>query len=72
MNKEELIKFIEWINHPIYKDVGMLCYQSRVIAMYPDKKEYLIIDEKGNSVLPKGKFLNTEELIDYYYKHRNE
>ena len=60
------IKFLEWCNEPVYRASGELGFRSRVNAQFPDYKEYIIIDQTGYSILPKGKFLTSEELFEYF------
>lgn len=62
---EDVIAFTEWCNHPIYRsnDSG---FKRRVIAQFPEYNTYMVINEKGNSIFPKGKFLTTQELVELW------
>ena len=60
------VKFLSWCNEPIYRYHSELNFRPRAIAQFPDNKEYIIIDETGYSIFPKGKFLTEEELFNYF------
>lgn len=70
ITKQISIDFIEWCNKPMYREVGNLGFEKRVTALYPDYNVYIVIDEKGNSIFPKGKFLTTEELFEEFLKQK--
>ncbi len=71
-DKDLILDFITWKDFPIYRRSGELSFRHRCQPQYPDYKTYIIIDEKGENVLPKGKFLNREELFDYFLKDTNK
>lgn len=60
------VKFLEWCNQPVYRADGELEFRLRVQPQFPDYKEYIIIDQTGYSILPKGKFLTTHKLFNYF------
>lgn len=62
------IRFIEWMNFPIYQAPRSLSFQKRATAQFPDYKTYVIIDEKGKNILPAGKFLSPQELFEEFLK----
>jgi len=66
------VKFLEWSNEPVYRAAGELGFRSRVQAQFPDYKEYIIIDQTGYSILPKGKFLTTKELFEEFLNNHYE
>lgn len=70
ITKQISIEFIEWCNKPMYKKPRHLGFEKRVTALYPDYNVYIVIDEKGNSIFPEGKFLTTEELFEEFLKQR--
>jgi hypothetical protein len=70
ITKQIAIEFVEWCNFPMYREVRNLGFEKRVTALYPDYNVYIVIDEKGNSIFPKGKFLTTEELFEEFLKQR--
>jgi hypothetical protein len=57
------VKFIKWCNEPMYRADGELGFRERALAQFPDYKEYILINEKGENVFGKGKFLTTQELF---------
>lgn len=66
ITKDYMKRFAEWCNYPIYRSPGELEFRPRVIPQYPDNSLFIIIDETGYSILPKGKFLNIDELIEIF------
>ena len=69
-NMQDMIEFYEWCNFPIYRASGDLGFNKRVQPQFPDYNTYVIIDEKGCSIKPKGVFLTTEELIEIWGNQR--
>ena len=67
---EDMIEFTEWCNYPIYRADGELGFRKRVQVQYPDYNSYTIIDEKGNSLLPTGKFFTTKGLIEFWKEQK--
>lgn len=63
---EDVIAFTEWCNHPVYRLSGDLAFKKRVTPQFPEYNTYMVIDEKGNSIFPKGKFLTTQELVELW------
>jgi hypothetical protein len=68
----EMIEFIEWCNYPIYRDERELGFRLRVVPQFPDYNSYIVIDETGNSILPKGMFFTTKELIQVWKEQKNK
>lgn len=66
MEKQNAAKFLDWCNEPVYRAPGNLSFESRAKAQFPDYNSYTLINDKGKSVLPEGKFLSAEELYDYW------
>lgn len=58
--------FLEWCNTPIFRSSGELGFRLRVQPQFPEYNTYIVIDETGNSIFPKDKFLTTKELYEYY------
>lgn len=67
---QDIIDFYEWCNYPIYRPKGNMGFQKRVIPQFPEYNTYQVIDETGYSVLPEGKYLTTQELLEYYKQHK--
>ena len=67
------IEFLDWCNTPMYQPVGHLAYLTRVIAQFPDYKLYVIINEKGQSVLDEHQYFTAEEVFNYFIEnHKND
>jgi len=67
MGKNEIaIRFLEWCNTPVYRAAGELGFRLRVQPQFPEYNSYIILDETGYSVFPKGKFLTSQELFEYF------
>jgi hypothetical protein len=72
-NASELVsavEFLKWCNTPVYQASGELGFRLRVQPQFPEYNTYIIIDETGYSVFPKGKFLSAEELYEYWINCR--
>lgn len=68
MNKKHhATDFLKWCNERVYRpngnDIGMM---PRAIAQAPDYDTYIIIDERGRSVLGEGVYISVYELYDYW------
>ena len=70
MDSKKASQFLNWCNTPMYRSTNELGFQKRVIAQFPDYNTYVIINEKGESIFPKGKFLTTEEVYEYWLKNK--
>lgn len=70
-NSINVIDFLKWCNTPVYRGNG-LGFRLRVQPQFPEYNSYIIIDETGHSVLPRGKFLLAEELYVYYKNNINK
>ena len=68
----EAASFLDWCNEPIYRSPRDIGYQTRVKVQYPEYNSYIIIDSKGDNILPQGVFLSSSELYEYWLKHKNE
>lgn len=68
---EDMIAFTEWCNHPVYRLSGDLAFKKRVTPQFPEYNTYMVNDENGKSIFPKGKFLTTEELIELWKIQKN-
>lgn len=66
----DMVEFYEWCNYPIYRAAGELGFRKRVNAQYPEYDSYVIIDERGLSIHPKGIFLTIEQVIELWMKGR--
>ena len=64
------VDFLKWCNTPVYRASGELGFRLRVQPQFPEYDSYIVIDETGYSVFPKGKFLTTEELYEYWVNCR--
>ena len=64
------VDFLKWCNTPIYRAAGELGFRLRVQAQFPEYDSYLVIDETGYSIFPKGKFLSAKELYEYWLNCR--
>ena len=71
-SEEYMIGFAEWMNEQVYKYVENMMWRSksRCIPQFPDFTTYIVIDEKGNNILPKGTFLTIPELLKFYLKSK--
>lgn len=72
MDNTQFAKFLDWCNQPIYRPHGDLGFRKRVVAQFPEYNSYIIIDESGNSVFPRGKFLTAQEVYEHYEKTLNQ
>lgn len=66
INQQEIIEFVDWCYSPVYQKRGQLSFERRVVSQAPDHLEFAILDEKGDSLLGKGIFLNTTQLFEYW------
>lgn len=66
------IKFLEWCNEPMYRAEGELGFRERALAQFPDNKEYILINEKGENSFGKGKFLTAKELFEEFINNHYE
>lgn len=64
------VDFLKWCNTPVYRASGELGFRLRVQPQFPEYDSYIVIDATGSSVFPKGKFLTTEELYEYWLNCR--
>lgn len=64
------VEFLKWCDTPVYRAEGELGSRLRVIPQFPEYDTYMVIDETGYSVLPKGTFLTAEELYEYWLNNR--
>jgi hypothetical protein len=64
------VEFLKWCNTPVYRASGGLDLRLRVQPQFPEYDSYIVIDETGYSVFPKGKFLSAEELYEYWLNCR--
>lgn len=64
------VEFLKWCYTPIYKAPNGLKSTMRVIPQLPDYDTFVIIDDTGNSVLPKGTFLTAEQVHEYWLFER--
>jgi hypothetical protein len=60
------VKFLSWCNEPMYRAGGELGFRERALAQFPDYKEYILINEKGENVFGTGKFLTEKELFEEF------
>lgn len=60
------VDFLKWCNTPVYRAPIEHGFRLRVQPQFPEYDSYIVIDETGYSVFPKGKFLTTEELYEYW------
>lgn len=67
-NTSDAAEFIDWCNTPIYRVPGELGFKLRVVAQFPEYNSYIVIDETGNSVFPREKFLTSAEVYEYWIK----
>jgi hypothetical protein len=64
------VEFLKWCNSPVYRASGELGFRLRVQPQFPEYDSYIVIDETGYSVFPKGEFLSAEELYEYWLNYR--
>ena len=64
------VDFLKWCNTPVYRASSELGFTLRVQPQFPEYDSYIVIDETGYSVFPKGKFLSAEELYEYWVNCR--
>lgn len=64
------IEFLEWCNYQVVNPQKVLGFDKRVTPQYPDFKTYIILNNKGENILPEGKFLTTKELFQEFLKQR--
>lgn len=69
--RSESVRFLEWCNTPVARISGEIGYRLRVSPQAPEYNTYIVIDTTGYSVLPKGKFLTTDELYEYWDENFN-
>lgn len=67
-NINNIASFLSWCNTPMYRTTGELGFELRVQAQYPEYNTYLIINEHGESILPKGIYLSASQLYEFYLK----
>lgn len=60
------VEFLKWCNTPVYRASGELGFRLRVQPQFPEYDSYIVLDETGCSILPKGKFLSAEDLYEYW------
>ncbi|TXG76178.1 hypothetical protein E6Q11_05095 [Candidatus Dojkabacteria bacterium] len=65
------VEFLKWCNTPVHRSYGDLGFKLRVNPQFPDYDTYLILDESGRSVLPRGEYISTEEVYAYWLETRN-
>lgn len=70
----DAIEFFKWCNTPIYRARENSLYVLRVIPQFPEYDSYLVIDETGEPVFPRGVFLSAEEVYEYWdsYHKKNK
>lgn len=64
------IEFLEWCNYQVVNPQKVLGFDKRVTPQYPDFKTYIVLNNKGQNILPEGKFLTTKELFQEFLKQR--
>lgn len=64
------VEFLKWCNTPVYRASGELGFRLRVQPQFPEYDSYIVLDETGCSIFPKGKFLSAEELYEYWLNCR--
>lgn len=69
-NEKDAVEFFKWATELIARK-GPTSFWPRVITMQPHGKEYQILNEKGETVHNRNRFLSAEEVYEYYLKEEN-
>jgi hypothetical protein len=72
LKREDVVKFLEWCNKPLYNIGNSIGWQLRVKALYPEYNTFYIFNKQGEVIHGRGIYLTAEQVYEYWLEHGDD